>query len=1365
MTQSYVDTGLTNGTPYWYTVTALNAAGESANSAQVEGIPNVVRAPSWYPYGVVPAGWTLAQMCQQFTAAYNSWVTLCVTNKGMPAGMPATAYRVQVPDQNDPTTGQPGGTFSESIGYGCFLSVYAADPTSPIYDPNAMSYLLGFSQYYRYFMNANGFMNWRIDNNGNVTGTGGATDADQDVAYAWVIAYRKGYGAQFGTWATALINAIDQYEFVPATDPTYPHIMTNGDQWGFQANRLDPDYAHPAAWQAFSEHPGTDSARWQAIIKANQAICTTFFYNNFPTGYVPDGCLRSGAQEPAGQDGYGYGYNAIRHPFRNALRYFNSGDTVAGNMLQKLAAFENSYSSGVPSACRAEGNLTGTTFATYINMAYMSGFFIAACASSATSTFAGAAVSFLQQQTEQSYFGQSLRAINLLIGTGEARNYTPGAVTVVQAQAHLTIRTQVSAAPVPPQFLLKQSDDFLTLDPTRWYTRDGFAGTGGDGTYSAACVSIANGVLQMEPNADSIPGIESQLRGQTYGKWDVWAYWDAAQGYLPRFYLYPDDGNYNEGDIEFIRFTDTSGGSFQFLTHNVGGNPSIAQVQASIPENIKSGFVKFTIEWLPNSLTLLVNDTQVLQTNDPNGIPSYPCHLIIQQDVGVTNGHNGVTPRTNYPAALTAPNNNPGASTATATLYIDRVDTYSSAANATVISASAQFKGRPQLLANPHSIQPARAGLKTTGRLTATGMIASQGSASLRTRARLQATPGLSVTATANLRTQTRLRATAVLVKQAGGQFRTGLQFRCSPGAGALVIPAAASLGTRARLAAIPNLIVVQFTTAHINFGPQGVTPPVGYLEDYGMPFTPQQGYGWELGALPSVVAASAALKARPQLQATAIETYQASAAFKVRPRLQATGLIVFPAQGHFTQRTQLQAGSVTVRTGQSVVKAQVRLQATGVAIKASTASVATRTQLVGTGTKIVILGDSGALTARTRVQATGALVKPASASMTARTSVSATGVLVKPAASSLTARGGLTSSGTLVRLATGALKTRPKLAATAAVPFSNGIAALTARSQLAGTGLVVVIKSGVGAFKARPQLTGTGAQKLLVDTLGIQGAQVDYAYSFRALKAGVTRSFVVRRSTDGATMDIGFTSTGGLDLATLNTFCSGATGTVARMYDQSGNGWDQIQPTASAQPIIYQSGSVVTATVNGVTQPATYNDGNRWMASSAVTNYTGATLWGNTVANIVSTSASLSTRYLGFVGSSNTDNHDKEGIALIERNGGGSSPSQGWQMTRNLVQKSNVGGTYGQLDQITATVTDGSAYLLTCAGTDGTSAGDLVGNFAITTICAFGAANSSGDGAVAGVYQSEILGGFAALGATPKATLRASQRQYFGCS
>ncbi len=83
-------------------------------------------------------------------------------------------------------------------------------------------------------------------------------------------------------------------------------------------------------------------------------------------------------------------------------------------------------------------------------------------------------------------------------------------------------------------------------------------------------------------------------------------------------------------------------------------------------------------------------------------------------------------------------------------------------------------------------------------------------------------------------------------------------------------------------------------------------------------------------------------------------------------------------------------------------------------------------------------------------------------------------------------------------------------------------------------------------------------------------------AFSLRLLNPDYTGNAVrVRRASDNTESEIGFLD-GVLDTSTLESFCSGTDGFVTRWYDQSGNGRDVRMTTASKQPQIVTSGSVI---------------------------------------------------------------------------------------------------------------------------------------------------------------------------------------------
>jgi hypothetical protein len=100
------------------------------------------------------------------------------------------------------------------------------------------------------------------------------------------------------------------------------------------------------------------------------------------------------------------------------------------------------------------------------------------------------------------------------------------------------------------------------------------------------------------------------------------------------------------------------------------------------------------------------------------------------------------------------------------------------------------------------------------------------------------------------------------------------------------------------------------------------------------------------------------------------------------------------------------------------------------------------------------------------------------------------------------------------------------------------------------------------------------GIIPLLLDTY--TGAAA--AYSLRLLRSAYTGDAIrVRRASDNTEQDIGFVSNE-LDTATLESFCSGTDGFVKTWYDQSGNGHNFAQTTASLQPQIVSGGTYLQA-------------------------------------------------------------------------------------------------------------------------------------------------------------------------------------------
>ncbi len=271
-----------------------------------------------YPYGIMPQN----KNHEHVKNAYDAWLTKYVTSSGCPAGR-----RVLFDDMQS--------TVSEGIGYGMLIAVYMNDQV--LFDD--------FYKYYQSFPNQNGLMHWKIGPDAQVTGQNSATDSEEDIAFALIMAHEqwgseKGKGKiRYDREAKRLLYKIMDYQVEPGT-----YVLKPGDMWG-GSQTTNPSYFAPAYYRVFAEFQG--DKRWLKV--ADKCYEILFASWNDSTGLVPDWCTASGDTPAQGvgwarENGVAYLYDAARTPWRIALDYIWFGNEDAHTYCKTVSGFVNEIS-------------------------------------------------------------------------------------------------------------------------------------------------------------------------------------------------------------------------------------------------------------------------------------------------------------------------------------------------------------------------------------------------------------------------------------------------------------------------------------------------------------------------------------------------------------------------------------------------------------------------------------------------------------------------------------------------------------------------------------------------------------------------------------------------------------------------------------------------------------------------------------------------------------------------------------------------------------------------------------------------------------------------------------------------------------
>jgi endo-1,4-beta-D-glucanase Y len=262
--------------------------------------------------------------------AYNQWKADTVTSNG--AGGARRVQRLASDPVNMYTPA--GSTVSEGISYGMMMAVFMND--RPLFDD-----LWNYSQKH---LNGNGLMHWSITADGMGTpGEGAATDADEDIAFALVMAHRQ-WGARGALDETYLSHARRQIDRIWEFEVDHGEragMLLPGDGWRGR-DVFNPSYFAPDQYRLFGEVSG-NVAGWQRVIDTGYAIVEKSLNDasgNRDNGLVPAWCTAGGAPVEAFPGAMtNYQYDSARLPFRVGQDFAYHKEPRARAYLAKISAF------------------------------------------------------------------------------------------------------------------------------------------------------------------------------------------------------------------------------------------------------------------------------------------------------------------------------------------------------------------------------------------------------------------------------------------------------------------------------------------------------------------------------------------------------------------------------------------------------------------------------------------------------------------------------------------------------------------------------------------------------------------------------------------------------------------------------------------------------------------------------------------------------------------------------------------------------------------------------------------------------------------------------------------------------------------
>ena len=348
------------------------------------------------------------------TAAYQKWKADTVTSDGAGGHL-----RVQRPKDSGLA---PNSTVSEGIGYGMIIAVYMNDQT--LFD--------GLWQYEQMYLGMNGLMDWYISADGTQRlGTGGATDADEDMAWALLMADKQ-WGGEGSLSDTYLNIAKKQIDLIYNNEIYQMKLVKPGDTWG-DWTTVNASYFAPSYYRAFAAASGNTG--WNQVVQTVYDTLANLLNStngNSDNGLVPawstsDGVPNAQVFGDMQTAPTNYQYDSCRTPFRIGLDYCFNAEPRAQSYVGKTSSFF----AGVGAKSIVDGYaLNGTPQAQNSSgqsAAFVGPATVGAMSSATYATFLQAGyddVASLNLLVGGEYYDESWTVLSLLMLSGNFLDYT-----------------------------------------------------------------------------------------------------------------------------------------------------------------------------------------------------------------------------------------------------------------------------------------------------------------------------------------------------------------------------------------------------------------------------------------------------------------------------------------------------------------------------------------------------------------------------------------------------------------------------------------------------------------------------------------------------------------------------------------------------------------------------------------------------------------------------------------------------------------------------------------------------------------------------------------------------------------------------